>query len=182
MPMRRYARRMNNRTDIPIVLVSPASCAHAERGFTLIELMVTLSIALIMMTIAIPSFQSFLLNSRLTGHTNDLVLALASARSEAVKRGINVSVCASSNSSTCTGAWQDGWVVRTSAGQVLQVHTGYTGTICADATTIDFRNSGYPTAGITFRLYDSRGFGSGRTITVSALGQATTTTGATACS
>ncbi len=155
---------------------------HTNRGFTMIELLVTISIAAIMLTIAIPSFQSFLLNSSLTGHTNDLVLALASARSEAVKRGVNVSVCASSDASTCTGAWQNGWIVRSNDGEVLQVHDGFSGTICADVNSIEFRNSGFPIAGITFRLYDSRGVGNGRTITVSAQGRATTTTGATACS
>jgi len=152
-----------------------------QRGFTLIELLVTLSIAVVLLTVAVPSFQSFLLQSRLTGHTNDLVLALALAKSEAVKRGINVSVCASSDSTTCTGGWGDGWIVRTSNGQVLQVHSRFAGTICADATTISFRNSGFPTAGITFNLYDARGVGEGRTITVSAQGRAATTTGASAC-
>lgn len=155
--------------------------ARYQPGFTMIELLVTISIAAIMMSIAIPSFQNFLLQSRLTGHTNDLVLAMAYAKSEAVKRGINVSVCASSNSSTCTGTWQNGWIVRTSAGDLLDVHTGYAGTICADATSVDFRNSGFPVDDIVFNLYDSRGVGSGRTITVNPQGRATTTPGATAC-
>lgn len=152
------------------------------RGFTMIELLVTISIAAILMTIAVPSFQSFLLNSRLTGHANDLVLGMAYAKSEAVKRGINVSVCASSDSSTCTGTWKDGWIVLSSNGDVLEVHTGYTGTICADVDEIAFRSSGFPVAGITFNLYDSRGVADGRNIEVSAQGRASTTKGATACS
>jgi len=155
--------------------------AQAGRGFTMIELLVTLSIAAIMVTLAVPSFQSFLQQSRLTGHTNDLVLELASARSEAVKRGANVTVCASSDLATCTGTWQQGWIVRDSGGQVLQVHTPYRGTICAGTTSIVFQSSGFPVAGIVFRLYDSRGTGSGRTITVSAQGRAVTSTGAVAC-
>ena len=157
-----------------------------QRGFTMIELLVTISIAAIMLTIAIPSFQSFLLNSRLTGHTNDLVLGMAYAKSEAVKRGGNVEVCASDDEATCSGDWDEGWIVRSNDGQVLQVHDGFSGTICANASSIVFRNSGFPTAGIIFRLYDSRGFGVGvdsaRTITVSAQGWATTTRGATVCS
>jgi type IV fimbrial biogenesis protein FimT len=153
-----------------------------ERGFTMIELLVTLSIAVIMLTVAVPSFQSLLLQSRLTSHTNELVLGMAYAKSEAVKRGVSVSVCASSDASTCSGTWQNGWIVRTNDGQVLQVQTAYTGSICANATSIVFLNSGFPSAAITFRLYDSRGTASGRTITVSALGRAVTSTGATACS
>jgi type IV fimbrial biogenesis protein FimT len=152
-----------------------------QRGFTMIELLVTISIAATMMTIAIPSFQSFLLQSRLTGHTNDLVLAMAYAKSEAVKRGANVEVCASDDETTCSGDWQDGWVVRTAAGDVLDAHTSYSGTICADEASIVFRNSGFPVDDIVFNLYDSRGVGSGRNITVSLQGRAATIPGATAC-
>jgi type IV fimbrial biogenesis protein FimT len=152
-----------------------------QRGFTMIELLVTISIAAIMLTIAIPSFQNFLLNSRLTSHTNDLVLGMAYAKSEAVKRGINVSVCASSNSSTCTGTWQNGWIVRTAAGDVLDAHTSYSGTICANESSIVFRNSGFPVDDIVFNLYDSRGVGSGRNIAVSLQGRASTISGATVC-
>lgn len=86
-------------------------------GFTLIELMVTISVLAILLTIAVPSFQSFVLNSRLTATTNDLASALAIARSEAVKRATRVTVCKSSNTETanpsCSTAanWQDGWIV-----------------------------------------------------------------------
>ena len=86
-------------------------------GFTLIELMVTLSVLAILLAIAIPNFQSFVLNSRLTATTNDLVSALAVARSEAVKRATRVTVCKSADSGaaspTCSAGanWQDGWIV-----------------------------------------------------------------------
>lgn len=91
--------------------------SYRNSGFTLIELMVTISVLAILLSIAVPSFQSFVLNSRLTATTNDLASALAVARSEAVKRATRVTVCKSANSGaaspTCsTGAnWQDGWIV-----------------------------------------------------------------------
>lgn len=151
-------------------------------GFTLIELLVTLAIAAILLAVAVPGFQGFLLQGRLTGHTNDLVLAMAYARSEAVKSGVGVEVCASSDASTCTGEWGDGWIVRSSSGQVLQVHTGYQGAICATADSAVFSSTGFPAAGITFDLYDSRGIADGRRIVVSAQGMTTTTTGASTCS
>lgn len=158
-----------------------AITGRAVGGFTLIELLVTLTIAVILLTVAIPGLQGFLLQGRLSGHVNDLVLAMASAKSEAVKRGANVTLCASSDASTCTGAWGDGWVIRSNAGQVLQVHSGYQGVICATANSIAFRSSGFPVAGITFDLYDSRGTADGRRIAVSAQGWSTTTQGATTC-
>lgn len=86
-------------------------------GFTLIELMVTISVLAILLAIAIPNFQSFILHSRLTATTNDLASALAMARSEAVKRATRITVCKSSDteaaSPSCATAanWQDGWIV-----------------------------------------------------------------------
>lgn len=91
-------------------------------GFTLIELMVTLSVMAILLAIAVPSFQSFMLNNRLAASTNDLASALAMARSEAVKRATRVTVCKSANteaaSPICSTAanWQDGWIVFVDGG------------------------------------------------------------------
>jgi type IV fimbrial biogenesis protein FimT len=80
-------------------------------GFTLIELMVTLALAAIIVTMAIPSFQEVIRNNRLTTQANELVSALNLARSEAIKRGVRVTVCRSSNGTSCTGNWEQGWIV-----------------------------------------------------------------------
>jgi len=82
-------------------------------GFTLMELMVTLSIAGILLGIAIPSFNDSIRNNRLTVYTNEFVTFLNLARSEAVKRGVRVTICKSSDSSTCTNAgdWSQGWIL-----------------------------------------------------------------------
>lgn len=86
-------------------------------GFTLVELMITLVIAAILLTQAAPSFSEFLQNNRLTTVTNNFVAAANLARSEAIKRGRNATVCVSSNSMsanpTCTGGndWALGWLV-----------------------------------------------------------------------
>jgi type IV fimbrial biogenesis protein FimT len=84
-----------------------------QSGFTLIELMVTIAIAVILITSAVPGFQSFIQNNRLSTTTHQLVTSLNLARSEAVKRGKQVTVCKSDNSSTCTNAngWDQGWIV-----------------------------------------------------------------------
>ena len=91
--------------------------SYRNSGFTLIELMVTISVLAILLAIAVPNFQSFILNSRLTATTNDLASAFAVARSEAVKRATRVTVCKSANpeaaSPTCSAgaSWQNGWIV-----------------------------------------------------------------------
>ena len=87
------------------------------QAFTLIELVMTMAIAGILVTIAIPSFNSIITSSRLTSYANDLVGALNLARSEAVRRGISVTVRkVDNNSYTKIGAgvnWEKGWDVFT---------------------------------------------------------------------
>lgn len=84
------------------------------RGFTLIELLVVITIGAILLTIAVPSFREILINNRLRTQINDFVSALNLTRSEAVKRGVTVSVCKSSDNANCGGAgvnWDTGWIV-----------------------------------------------------------------------
>ena len=81
-------------------------------GFTLVELMITLAIAVILLTIGVPSFNTAIKNNRLTTATNDLVAVLNLARSEAVTRGLRVTVCKSADQATCTSdnGWEQGWI------------------------------------------------------------------------
>ncbi|MBT3813634.1 MAG: prepilin-type N-terminal cleavage/methylation domain-containing protein [Gammaproteobacteria bacterium] len=74
-------------------------------GFTLMELMVTLSIAGIVASIGIPSFSASITSSRVTTMTNEFITALRFARSEAVKRNQNVVVSKSG------AQWEAGWQV-----------------------------------------------------------------------
>lgn len=62
------------------------------RGFTLLELMVTIAVLAILTTIAIPNFRDLVQSNRVTTQANELVSALTFARMEAVKRGRNVRV------------------------------------------------------------------------------------------
>ncbi|NCS66623.1 MAG: hypothetical protein COS39_04810 [Hydrogenophilales bacterium CG03_land_8_20_14_0_80_62_28] len=100
---------------------------NATNGFTLVELMVTVSVAAILLVIAVPSFSVFLMNNRMATQANDLISALNLARSEAVRRGATVTVCASSNQATCIGGWAQGWVVRDPAGAVIRVQQALSG-------------------------------------------------------
>lgn len=98
----------------------------SKRGFTLIELLVTMAVAAILLTVAVPNFQLFVMNNRMASQANDLITAFNLARSEAVKRAVNVTVCASSNGTSCTGGWNQGWIVQDASG-VIRVQPALTG-------------------------------------------------------
>lgn len=66
---------------------------NRSSGFSLIELMVTIVVAGIILSIAIPSFRNLILSNELTTTTNDWVSAVNTARSEAIKRGASAVVC-----------------------------------------------------------------------------------------
>ncbi|MXS86002.1 prepilin-type N-terminal cleavage/methylation domain-containing protein [Nitrosomonas sp. HPC101] len=83
-----------------------------SKGFTMVELMITISIASILLAVAVPSYQSLMRESRLTTQANELMTALHYARSEAVKRGVRVTLCKSADGATCNGdSWKDGWLI-----------------------------------------------------------------------
>jgi len=84
-----------------------------QRGFTLIELMIALVLGVILMTLAVPSFRSTIQNNRATAAANDILTALNAARSEAIKRGTPMTICSSSNGSSCAAStdWSTGWIL-----------------------------------------------------------------------
>lgn len=116
-----------------------------ERGFTLVELLVTLAVGVILLAIAIPSYSVFVRANRLASVANDLVSAIHMTRSEAIKRGKRVTLCktgdATSAAPTCDAAasWQHGWLVF--------VDSGVRGVI--DSTDVLLRVHGPAPAGTT---------------------------------
>ncbi|NOQ79557.1 MAG: prepilin-type N-terminal cleavage/methylation domain-containing protein [Gammaproteobacteria bacterium] len=75
-----------------------------SKGFTLIELMITIVILSILVSIAIPSFQETIRRNTVTATANDLIASLLFARSEAIKREQNVAIITSDN-------WASGWEI-----------------------------------------------------------------------
>ena len=162
-------------------------CMRMASGFSLVELMITLAIAVILLAVAVPSYQSLILDGRQNAIANELVLALTYAKSEAVKRGIvRVTVCSRATNTTCsdTTTWDNGWLVFVDnnangtvdgADLVLQVYPALPGgsTLRAAARPrVTFRSTG-SSAGFndTLRLCDTRGTAKARGIVLSAQGR-----------
>ena len=89
---------------------------YAVQGFTLIELMITISIAAILLAVGVPSMRDMIQQNRLTGNVNEFVAANMLARSEAIKRGSSVTLCravnaeAGSDAWAAAGDWNTGWL------------------------------------------------------------------------
>lgn len=88
-----------------IGLLEMKNYSTVENGFTLIELMVTLAMVAILMTVAVPSFTTFQRNAELTSFSNSLLSGINAARGEAMKRGRNAMVVPKD------GDWNKGWTV-----------------------------------------------------------------------
>jgi len=86
-----------------------------ENGFTLYELLVTMLIVGIVMTIGIPNMSAFTANSRMAATANDLHSSFMLARSEAARSKAIITICASANSldaaANCNGTFDDGWII-----------------------------------------------------------------------
>ena len=88
---------------------------HASAGLTLLELMVTLLIVSILAGLAAPSMSNLISQSRLAAARDSLANAIMMARSEAVYSKQPVTICASTNQSSCSGGgdWDSGWIIFT---------------------------------------------------------------------
>lgn len=71
-----------------------------HQGFTLIELMVTVIVMAIILTVAIPSFEATINSNRLTAAANEMLTSLQVARLEAIRRNKRIALCFSSNANT----------------------------------------------------------------------------------
>lgn len=96
--------------------MSPEATTNRQAGFTLLELMIIITVLGILVSVAIPSFSYLAANTKMKGAATDLHLTLLKARSEAVKRSSNVTITPNSGTD-----WSRGWTMTSSGGDVLNV-------------------------------------------------------------
>jgi type IV fimbrial biogenesis protein FimT len=134
----------------------PEHVSLVAAGFTLIELLITIAITAILLRIAVPSFSSAFLSSRLSSYSNSFVASAQLARGEALKRNATVTLCRSANQSTCatSGGWQQGWIVRAADGTVIQAEQALSSDyrFTGDAYSISFLSSGLSSTPATLTL------------------------------
>lgn len=164
---------------------------YKQIGVTLIELMLALVIGAILLMIALPSYWTFVQNNRAAALANNFITSLHYARSESIKRGEPVSICASSDATQTAcgtaGDWGNGWLIFTdpngdgaivSTNDRLKVHgTLATGASVTTAiSVVTYASAGFLTAGAgTFALAATDCTGNnGRTVTISATGRVST--------
>jgi type IV fimbrial biogenesis protein FimT len=149
-------------------------------GFTMIELLVTMSLVGILAMVAVPSLITFVQNQRIATATNSLVLGLNYARSEAIKRDVpnGITICASLDQQNCNGAsWSQGWMVADvfNVSGPLQaaptIGTNDTISEAAGQLQVVFMSNGMATAAASFTVCDSRGATFAHSIDVSSTGR-----------
>ncbi|TDK68022.1 GspH/FimT family pseudopilin [Sapientia aquatica] len=91
---------------------STLSPSQRERGFSLVELMIALAIGTILLMIAAPQFNSAIQTQQSNTEVTNLMMDMQYARSEAIKEGQNVTICASTDGASCSGTtWNSGWII-----------------------------------------------------------------------
>lgn len=136
-----------------------------QRGFTIIELMIAVLVSAVLLTIGVPSFATLIANNRVTAQANELVGGLNLARSEAIKNGQRVSVCSSTDGSSCAANtdWATGWLVFNdsdgngavaSADDILRAFEAAAGnsTITGSANFVTYQGDGSTNATIDFDM------------------------------
>jgi type IV fimbrial biogenesis protein FimT len=112
----------------------------------MVELLVTIAIATILTTVAIPSFSGLIASQRAKTAGSELFASLLAARSDAIMRNANVTV------SPLAGGWnQGGWQILDPANNVLESHGAVASVTITPAggAAVTYRASGRVQAGST---------------------------------
>jgi type IV fimbrial biogenesis protein FimT len=154
-----------------------------SQGFTLVELMVVIGIIAIALAIAVPSYNQFVLNNRMTIQANEFIEMISLTQNYARTRKARATLCKSSDNATCTtaGSWEQGHIVFLDGGTAGSVDGTDTLMIAKQALTgkstlvsttipnfISFSPVGQASLGGSFKVCSRSTQIRGRTISVAA--------------
>lgn len=114
----------------------------ADGGYTLIELLFTIAVAAIFSALAAPAFGQFIASQRVKTAASDLSSALMAARSEAMKRNLNVALAPVSND------WKNGWTLTAGGTTISRYEAVGDLVITGPAPSLTYNSSGRLTAGV----------------------------------
>ena len=99
-----------------------------KKAFTLIELLISISIFVILSLLIIPGMNDFMQRNRSFCKVQQIVAALMLTRTEAIIRGQNVMFCGSDDGISCGGDWNEGQLILDSKKNVIRpfaaIHKG----------------------------------------------------------
>ena len=152
-----------------------------NNGFTLIEMIVTLAILAILITIGLPAVQNMINDNRMLAQANQMMGMLNMARSEAQKKSRRVLVCASNNQMVCSNNnnWKDGWMVQVVGADIIQQKVAIEGNISIRGVVftntatgqIQFDRLGLADSSGSFVICDQQGADKARAINIELSGR-----------
>ena len=92
-------------------IIRPYKNDFFELGFSLIDLIVTITLTSILLTLAFPVYNHLILDLRLLSLTDRVLSTLNYAQSEAIRRQSVITLCKSKDGKNCSGSWKDGWII-----------------------------------------------------------------------
>jgi len=100
--------------------------AFAWSGFSLIELLIAMSVASVLLAFGVPGYQGMVGGYQLSNHAQFLAGTLNQARSEAIKRSQRVNVCKTYDAKQCAaeGSWASGWILFVDTNRNGQIDPG----------------------------------------------------------
>ena len=167
-----------------------------DTGYTLMELMITISIMAIIAGVAVPSYRGLIQSNQVRATSHAFYGSLVLARSEAVKNNLPVVICKSANGTSCSGSgtWDGGWIIYLDADSdsafdageaLLESHAAIAGLTLratdADLHQVIYQADGTQRISANFNVCVSDDVSRGNNITIGLTGRPSSEKGATIC-
>ena len=152
---------------------------QSAAGFTIFELLMVMTVVAIIAAVGLPSFRYVTASNRISSEINGLLADMRFARTEAIKEGLPVTVCASADGATCigstnAGSWTSGWIIFSDPSSNQTVPAGAVPLRIQPALNVSYNYSTDTLADVTNSTlyavtFNRQGFGSSLPTTAAAV-------------